>query len=92
MTAVSCVHMPAMTINLALYPCIGLGYNVTWHEIPQPCDQGMVQIDAAYLETSGLFSRQNIRQQLPQLLFLFCPARAVGAGTYLIGVNNHCAG
>ena len=70
MAAVTRIHMQTMTISLALNPRISLGYNVTWHEIPQPCDQGMIKIDAAYLEISGLFSRQYVLQQPPQLLFL----------------------
>lgn len=61
--------MPAMTINLALYTGVSLGHDVAWHEIPQPFDQGMLQIDAADLETAGLFSRQHIRQQLPYFFF-----------------------
>jgi|5B_taG_2_1085324.scaffolds.fasta_scaffold07685_1 hypothetical protein len=69
MAAVTRIHMPAMAISLALYSRISLGYNVTWHQIPQPFNQGMLQIDAADLETGGLFSRQHIRQQLPYFFF-----------------------
>ena len=69
MAAVTRIHMPTMTISLALDSRIGLGHDSAWHEIPQPFDQGMLQIDTAYLETAGLFSRQHIRQQLPYFFF-----------------------